>query len=167
MTRLSLCGDFDAHPGMWGSSQTDTNGKVLVSLLNKHDYVLLNSSSPNHFSFTGHSFWSLLDLTTVSYTIASNCSTTVTNMFFGSDHYIIHTTVNGVELTDTQLLSKWNFAEANRPKLLTCVKTLLSFYPNLKHSYQLFETCVREAYKEFILQTKRCTKISVPWWNQE
>jgi len=99
-----------------GSSQTDTNGKVVVSLLNKHDYVLPNSSSPNHFSFTSHSFRSLLDLTTVSNTIASNCSTTVTNIFFGSDHYIIHTTVNRVELTDTQFLSKWNFAKANRPK---------------------------------------------------
>ena len=38
---------------------------------------------------------------------------------------------------------------------------------NLEHSYQLFETCVYEASKKSILQTKRFAKISVPWWNKE
>jgi len=70
LNRLILCGDFNAHHGMWGSSKNNTNRRVLVSLLDNHDYVILNSSSPTHFSLTGHRFWSLLDFTIVSNSIA-------------------------------------------------------------------------------------------------
>jgi len=166
--RLILCGGFNAHHDMWGSSQNTTNGTVLVSLLDNHDYVILNSSSPTHFSLTRHTFWSLLDLAIVSNAIASNCSTTITNNFLGSDHSIIHRTVNGVHLQETEFLPKWNFAKANWPKFADmCDRTLLSISPNLEHSYQLFETCVLEASKEFIRQSKPYAKITVPWWNKE
>jgi len=168
MNRLILCGDFNAHHGMWGSSQNNTNGRVLVSLLDNHDHVTLNSSSLTHFSLTSHRLWSLLDLTIVSNSIASNCSTKITNNFLGSDHSIIHTTVNGVHLQETQFLPKWNFSKADWPKFAEmCDRTLLSFSPTLEHSYQLFETYGLEASKEFIPQTKRYTKILVPWWNKE
>ena len=166
--RLILCGGFNAHHDMWGSSQNTTNGTVLVSLLDNHDYVILNSSSPTHFSLTRHTFWSLLDLAIVSNAIASNCSTTTTKNFLGSDNSKIHTTVNGVHFQETQFLPKWNFAKAKWPKFADmCDRTLLSFSPNLEHSYQLFETCILETSKEFIQQTKRYAKISVPWWNKE
>jgi len=37
LNRLVLCGDFNAHHGMWVSSQNYTEGRVLVSLLDNHD----------------------------------------------------------------------------------------------------------------------------------
>ena len=130
--RLILCGGFNAHHDMWDSSQNNTNRRVLVSLLDNHDYVILNSSSPTHFSLTGHRFWSLLDLTIVSNSIASNRSTTIRNNFLDSDHSIIHATVNGVHLQETQFLPRWNFAKANLPKFAEmCGRILLSFSPNL------------------------------------
>jgi len=50
--KVILCGDFNAHHGMWGSKRTNSNGRIMVDVIDKHDLVILNTT-PTHFSLTG------------------------------------------------------------------------------------------------------------------
>jgi len=43
-----LCGDFNSHHGMWGSQLSNSNGRNLVGVVEKHDYVILNTVIPTH-----------------------------------------------------------------------------------------------------------------------
>jgi len=51
-TKVILCG-FNAHHGMWGSEYTNCSDRSLVEGLNVHDFVVLNTTTPTHFSLTG------------------------------------------------------------------------------------------------------------------
>jgi len=71
---------------MWGSEYTNCSGRSLAEALDVHDLVVLNTTTPTHFSLTGRNAWSLLDLVLVSSSCASLCTCTVTSEFLGSDH---------------------------------------------------------------------------------
>jgi len=86
------CGDFNVHHGIWGSKCTKGNGRAVVDVIDKHDFVVLNTTTPTHFSLSGQNMWSLLDLVLVSNSCASICACTVANEFLGSDHSIVLTT---------------------------------------------------------------------------
>ena len=92
--KVILCGDFNAHYGMWGSEYTNCSGRTLVEALNVHDLVVLNTTTPTHFSLTEHNAWSLLDLVLVSSSYASICTSMVTSEFLDSDHSVVLTAVN-------------------------------------------------------------------------
>jgi len=51
--KVVLCGDFNAHHEMWGSEYTNCSGRSLVEALEVHDFVVLNTTTPTHFSLTG------------------------------------------------------------------------------------------------------------------
>ena len=85
--KVVLCGEFNAHHGMWGSA--NHNSRVLLSVLETHDFVVLNTSVPTHYSLSGRYEWSVLALSIVSANVASSCNATVHNEFIGSDHSIV------------------------------------------------------------------------------
>jgi len=164
--RIILLGDFNSHHKMWGGRSINPSGRSLVSLIETDDYVVLDTSVPTHFTLVGAYLWNILDLTVVSSSIASHCSVSITDDFLGSDHAIIHVTVHGVVLDITEPLPKWNFSRANWSKFhQLCSSSLNWISLDLEHSYQLFETCILEAARAAIPQTKYTGKISVPWWN--
>jgi len=89
VAKVILCGDFNAHHGMWGSVYTNCSGRSLVEALDVHDFVVLNTTTPTHLSFTGRNALSLLDLVLVSSSCASLCTSTVASEFLGSDHSVV------------------------------------------------------------------------------
>jgi len=42
-----------------------------------------------------------------------SCTTTVTNSFNGSEHFMLHTVVNGAYLIESHYFPKWSFAKIN------------------------------------------------------
>jgi len=66
VAKMILCGDFNAHRGMWGSVCTSCSGRSLVEALDVRDLVVLNTTTPTHLSFTGRNAWSLLNFVLVS-----------------------------------------------------------------------------------------------------
>ena len=36
LKNVVLCGDFNSHPGMWGGQLSNSNGRNLVGLVEKH-----------------------------------------------------------------------------------------------------------------------------------
>jgi len=158
--KVILCGDFNAHHGMWGSEYTNCSGRSLVEALDVHDLVVLNTTTPTHFSLTGRNAWSLLDLVLVSSSYASFCTCTVTSEFLGSDHSIVLTNVNANTTPEDHGVPKWNFSKVDWQKFsAACDQTLTSFSNSLGYAYCLFETSAREAALEAITQSKKSLKI--------
>jgi len=56
---------------MWRSEYTNCSGRSLLEALDVHDLVVLNTTTPTHFSLTRRNAWSLLDLVLVSSTYGS------------------------------------------------------------------------------------------------
>jgi len=153
---------------MWGSKCTNSNGRTMVDVMDKHDFVELNTTTPTHFSVTGQNMWSLLDLVLIANSCASICACTVANEFLGSDHSIILTTVKATTTSHGNAIPKWNFSKAYWLKFNNyCDQTLSSVSTSLEYSYCLFETSVREGAQEAIPQSKESHKITVPWWNKQ
>ena len=48
LKNVVLCGDFNSHYGMWGNQLSNSNGRNLMGLVEKHDYVVLNTVIPTH-----------------------------------------------------------------------------------------------------------------------
>jgi len=97
---------------MWGSEYTNCSSTSLVEALDVHDLVVLNTTTPTHFSLTGRNAWSLLDLVLVSSSYASLCTCTVTSEFLGSDHSIALTNVNANTTPEDHGVPKWNLSKA-------------------------------------------------------
>jgi len=153
---------------MWDSKCTNGNGKAMVDIIDKHDFVVLNTKTPMHFSLTGQNMWSLLDLVFVSYSCVSNCVTMVANEFLGSDHSIVLTAVKATTTPQQNDIPKWNFSKADWRKFsVYCDQTLSSFSIFLDYFYCLFETDVREAALDAIPHSKQSHKIPVRWWNKQ
>jgi len=108
-----LCGDFNAHHGMWGSVYTNFSGRSLVEAHHVHDLVVLNTTTPTHLSFTGRSAWSLLDLLLVSSSCASLCTSTVTSEFLGRDHSVLLKAVKASTTPEDLGVPNWNFGKAD------------------------------------------------------
>jgi len=95
--KVVLFGDFNARHGMWSSFSANRNGRALLSVIETHDLVVLNTSVPTHYSLSGQYEWSVLDLSIVSADIASRCDATVVNGFIGSDHSIVQIAIRGAD----------------------------------------------------------------------
>jgi len=72
-----LSGDFNSHHGKWGSNLSNRNGRNLVGVIERFDYVILNKSIPTHFCLSGLASWNVLGLTIVSNSLASHSSGTI------------------------------------------------------------------------------------------
>lgn len=57
---LIICGDFNAHNILWGSTKNTTRGNIIANSL--EHYILLNNGEPTHFSAKNGTF-SSIDLT--------------------------------------------------------------------------------------------------------
>ena len=131
-------------------------------------YVILNTTVPTHFCLTGQASWSLLDLTLVSNSLASHCSSTVTNDLLSSDHSVIITEIKNCSPETALFRSTWNCTKANWPlSSEICDTTLTAFSVNFSHSYQPFETSILEAASLAIPKTKPWHKPSVLWWTND
>ena len=105
--KVVLCGNFNAHHGMWGSLSANHNSRVLLSVLETHDFVVLNTSVPTHYSLSGRYKWIVLDLSIVSADVASRYNATVHNEFIGSDHSIVQIAIRGSDTPTKTHIPRW------------------------------------------------------------
>jgi len=83
-----LVGDFNAHNKLWGSEKTDQNGKVIETVLDKNNSVILNDGSGTRID-THSGKISHLDLTITSSSLANKCTWNTEGNSLGSDHFLI------------------------------------------------------------------------------
>ena len=158
-------GDFNAHHGMWGSFSSNHNGRAILSVIDTHDLVVLNTSVPTHYSLSEQHEWSVLDLSIVLADIASRCVATVVIEFIGSDHSIVRIAVGGADPSIKTHIPRYNFRKANWQRFRDlCDISLWSISTDLIGSYQLVETSILQAATP---QTRFSERMSVPWWSAE
>ena len=104
-----LLGDFNAHSPVWGDSRRDGRGKLIESVLQDNDLILLNSKSPT-FLHSAYNSTSAIDLSVASPTIALDFQWSVHDDLCGSDHFPIFLTSHA---KDNTTHPRYNFKKAN------------------------------------------------------
>lgn len=62
--KVIICGDFNAHSSLWGSTRTDENGRIIEEYMDEHNLVCLNDGRGTRFD-VGRGTESAIDLTSV------------------------------------------------------------------------------------------------------
>ena len=104
-----LLGDFNAHSPVWGDYRRDGRGKLIESILQDNDLILLNSKSPT-FLHSAYNSTSAIDLSVASPTIALDFQWSVHDDLCGSDHFPIFLKSHA---EDTTTHPRYNFKKAN------------------------------------------------------
>ena len=81
-----LLGDFNAHNVIWGSANTNAKGKLIESLIDRHNLCLLNDGRPTYYSSSSQT-WTHIDLTLCSPSIFLDFSWNTATDMQDSDHY--------------------------------------------------------------------------------
>ncbi len=84
--KIIICGDFNAHSGVWGSKNTDNNGIIIEEFIEEHSLVCLNDGEPARMDIVKGGM-SCLDLTITSAALAGKCTWSVHEDNLGSDHW--------------------------------------------------------------------------------
>ena len=164
-----ICGDFNAHHKMWDSGNSNQNGVSLLAFIEENDYLLQNTSKPNHMVFNAGLKCSLINLTITSPSISHKCSLEVTNIFMGSDHCVIDTKININVSHSSQHLPRWAFDRANWD----------AFYHlcDLDNNHSLISADVHDFHNNLtstimdianrtIPTTKPFDTVTVTWWSK-
>lgn len=111
-----IVGDFNSHNVIWGSTSTDSRGKIVEKFLEDPGLNLLNLNLPTHFN-SGNGTESIIDLSIASATITEKLDWQVLDDLHDSDHYPILIQVNtnseATNQNNNNILKNWNFKKAN------------------------------------------------------
>lgn len=164
-----LCGDFNAHNPLWGSSHLDSKGRVIDNLLEKTDLVLLNDGNGTRINPNGS--LSPLDLSFVSYELATKCSWRIHQDNFGSDHFpIVISFFESPAPVDTSNISRWNFKKADWVHYSSvCLMSINSHIvdDDVDRFNSTLIKLIVDAGNLSIPKTKPNSKRGMPWWNTE
>lgn len=84
-TPFFLLGDFNSHNNLWGSQHTDARGRIIETILDNTNIMLLNDGNDTHFT-TASGNTSSIDLTLSSSSIGCNSEWKVIPATYSSDH---------------------------------------------------------------------------------
>lgn len=112
--KVIWCGDFNAHSTLWGSDNTDHNGKIIEEIMDLKGMVCMNDGRATRIDLARGSC-SYIDLTLVSESLAGVCTWDVwEDSTIGSDHYVICCKI-GVDVCEDleEKIGRWKFKSAN------------------------------------------------------
>lgn len=162
-----LLGDFNARHTAWGCHTHNTRGHMLHTLLDKHNLVFLNNTTPTHHSMRqGQISYSVIDLALASPQIATLFTSHVQSDPLFSDHYPIHLNLEVPSgQTNFNFFPRWNLRKAD----------WISFQNHIdEHSYNCnpdlptFLNIILASAHEYIPHTRPPQgRNHSPWWNNE
>jgi hypothetical protein len=163
-----ITGDFNACNIIWGSQSTDSRGKMIEELMNKHDLAVLNRGNPTHFSHRFKSF-SAIDVTLASPRLQSYFEWYVEEDLYNSDHFpVIMPTLNNYPTT--QFRERWLVDRADWMlyQFSLDFSNLQISSENIDLSVEKFTDIIKTSANSSIPKSgtsvrKKC----VPWWNNE
>lgn len=167
-----LCGDFNAHNQLWGSSLDSHSGKVISDVyMDNENLILLNNNSPTHFCMRNGT-WSNIDLSFISASLYAKSNWTVYEDLCSSDHFPIFTEIEDIgDNKDFEEILRWNFKKADWCKFNNALN-----FPDIEEPRTLEDinklndkitNAILDASKASIPQTKIVkTFHPVPWWTE-
>ena len=109
-TPFLLLGDFNGHNIMWGSSDTNSRGKVVEDFIGRHDLCLFNNKEPTYLHPATGSF-TCIDLSICHPTLYLDYDRKVGDDLCGSDHFPIF--LQNIGSSVDQHVPRWKFKKAN------------------------------------------------------
>lgn len=169
-----LMGDFNSHNLIWGDNSTDRRGKMIESLINTFDLVLLNYPAPTHYDIR-YNTYSSIDLTICSPIIAPIFQWSVSTTLHGSDHFPITIKTDHI-LNINKRKPTWQLNKANWLGFKTLLHNAILELPepdifptmDIDVIVDLFTSAIIKQ-AELCIPTNQHNykKRQAPWWNDE
>lgn len=161
-----LSGDFNAHHNHWGSKKDDSRGKIIESIINDRNLIILNDGSPTFIhsgNLNGNSTApSCIDLTLCSAEIADKLNWMVVDDQHGSDHFPI--TIGTDQHNKRNRIARWNIEKADWYKYEEEIEKLI--LPTTDYTIEELTEAIKLAATRSIPKTSTKTHPkAVPWWN--
>ncbi|KAI2645235.1 hypothetical protein H4Q32_023867 [Labeo rohita] len=170
--KIIICGDFNAHNGLWGSKNTDNNGIIIEEFTEEHLLVCLNDGKPIRMDIVKGGM-SCLDLTTISAALAGKCTWSVLKDNLGSDHWpVVCEIQSAVQKQNVSQCARWGFRQAKWEELyMLCEENFknIKLEGNIEEKYNKVVGGIISAANQTIplIRDNGKKKKSVPWWSEE
>ncbi len=170
--KIIICGDFNAHSGVWGSKNTDNNGIIIEEFIEEHSLVCLNDGEPTSMDIVKGGM-SCLDLTITSAALAGKCTWSVHEDNLGSDHWpVVCEIQNAVRKQNFNQCARWGFKQAKWKEFyVLCEENFknMKLKGNIEEKYSKIVGEIISAANQSIpvIRGNGKKKKSVPWWSEE
>lgn len=159
-----LVGDLNAHHPLWGSSEISQRGKIIESVIDEENLVLLNNGE-NTYVNSNTGMGSCIDICCCSDQLAGSLELTVSNDSHGSDHIPLILSMPYM-LQEKECLPKWKIEEADWEKYRNTIE--ISYRDDVTEQIELITRQIIKAAEQSIPKTKGIVREKqVPWWNNE
>ena len=178
-SQVIICGDFNSHNPIWGSTNLDANGRIVEDFMHRSDLVILNEGNPTRLDpHSGR--LSCLDLALTSKELSSVCKWSVLKHNFGSDHFVVSFDIPFLspnkkeEIESTKSYASRSYENINWNLYKLEINNQIQ---ECKMQYQ--ESDIQGKYNILIriilasidkltkVRHKHKAKPPVPWWNKE
>lgn len=162
-----ICGDFNCHNPIWGSTKLDRKGRIVETIVNNFGLNIMNSlSNPTHFSaYLGT--YSNIDLSICSPIIESYFAWNTVNDLHSSDHFPIKISLNNSRTIERR--PKWKIADADWASYqLNADLTNLNSFNNCDDRNSFLIKTIIDSATDSIPKTSSLPKRRpVPWFTDE
>ena len=163
-------GNFNIHNEIWGIKKTDKKGKIIESILHKHQLCIYNNKS-NTYLHPATSTYSVIDLTICDPNLFLNYNWKIHDDICESDHFPIlfeNSTGKRSKITPNWNLEKvnwdgiktWSLAELNPESNKNSEESVLYFKSTAKYSWKTYT-------KKHIPKSSTTSKHNMPWFHEE
>lgn len=168
-----LLGDMNAHNTAWGSNDNNQKGKILESILNQNNnLVLINQPGvPTHFNFSSQTE-STIDLALCTSSLSPKLTWKRHDYLCTSDHYPITISYHTRNSNSLETKKKWLFHKANWSQFTQHVK--LDFVNQNEEVYDVNQQTkqtvseILNSANSFVPKSSgKIPPLSVPWWNKD
>lgn len=168
---IVITGDMNSWHPLWGSSSSNSRGKILSKFITQSNLVILNDGSPTHFST--HKTFTNIDLTLTSSDLSIQSEWQIEKDLYSSDHYPIITTMfsENYSLNNVRTKPLFNTKKANwlQFQSLTdkyCSERITSININKETSniQKIILKAANESMPHYPIKHKQSF---VPWWNKK
>lgn len=178
---IILLGDFNGHHTSWGSSHSDTFGRVLVEMFDEANLCVVNDGSITRRSLPFQDPRSAVDLTVCSPSLSPSLSWATLPSTYGSDHFPILINISNrvTPLHNFNPNLRYRTSAAKWESYTDNLVNSASELPNLQYgtssdfflsAYSKFVDCIISSANLHIplkKQSSTWSKISPPWWDSD
>ena len=162
-----VMGDFNGHSPLWGSTDTNSRGKIIESVINDLDLCILNDGSPT-FTHNTYGTSSHLDLTLCDPSAPLDFEWHVHEDMCGSDHH--PTILTALVEEQEESAGRWSLKKADWPYFSELCVSNFSTDKILKSDDPIatFTNILTEVASKAIPKSTTVSKgPRVPWYNKE
>ena len=161
-----LCGDFNAHNIIWGSTRTDSRGRIIENLINRYDLNIFNDGSKTHFS-TAYGTFSAIDTTFATPSLHMHFDWKTHSDLCSSDHFPI--VISPIKKIVCNRRSKWKINEADWTKFQNNTDNeCVNYNNNIEENIKNITSNILSAAKSSIpFSSGKPKRVPVPWWSAE